>query len=55
MYSPNANLIFCFDWLVPAFILWDIFGESAEYFGGRQTYSLDVLGVPYPTEGMSNG
>ena len=41
------TLIFCYDWAVPDFILWDIFSISAEDYG-RETFSLNVLGVPYP-------
>lgn len=38
--------VLCFEWVVPNFILWDIFGESD--YQGKETYSLNVLNVPYP-------
>ena len=47
MYNRKLGLVLCFDWVVPDFILWDIFGESARYYDGRETYSLDVLSMPY--------
>lgn len=46
-------MLLLYDWVVPDFILWDIYGISGEWFS-RETYSVDVLGTPYP-EGMFSG
>lgn len=33
----------CYEWVVPWFILMDIYGESSKWYKGRETYSLVIL------------
>ncbi len=47
MINANLGSACCFDWVVPDFILWDIFGVSEQYYGGRKTYSLYTVGILY--------